>query len=327
MSYKSLINQLLLAYAPLTAYEFAEVKEDPDFEKAIERASLYIIAQRPIISFENVTPDEIGYKLNFEIHQKGNDQILTGNLPLIQSVVGSKETDAIGLAFNFLDRTSNQKEPPFENVHGFSLFKQLKNAREFLMWFSPEKILYNWWNGHIECAIKGDFRSFLKYKVHYVGKATRQSIIKRLTGHSTFQDILSLEGPLTKKEIPANEIAILCFEFQDNLQIQSFGSNDSISNMVLALKGEGYPLQEKIFLDAEKALINAIKPNYNKELFRSYPRSKDGLYNDKYNAFSYTFMDPITLIYEEGQINGGLSKMGGDSILILDNKEIKLVKQ
>jgi hypothetical protein len=32
-----------------------------------------------------------------------------------------------------------------------------------------------------------------------VGKATNQSILKRLTGHSTFQDILSLEASVNEK--------------------------------------------------------------------------------------------------------------------------------
>jgi len=57
MSKKSLHNQLILAYAPLTAYEFASMmKDDPEIEKAMEHASLYAIAQRPVITFENVYP-------------------------------------------------------------------------------------------------------------------------------------------------------------------------------------------------------------------------------------------------------------------------------
>ena len=46
MDRKSLINQLELAYAPLTAYEFAIVKDDHLIERALEKASLYIISHR-----------------------------------------------------------------------------------------------------------------------------------------------------------------------------------------------------------------------------------------------------------------------------------------
>ncbi|MCX6222567.1 MAG: hypothetical protein NTZ69_16485 [Bacteroidia bacterium] len=326
MNRKSLLNQLELAYAPLTAYEFAIVKDDKLIERALEKASLYVIGQRPVTTFENVVPDTENYELNFEIHQKDNPTVLKGKLPLIQSIVGSTEQDSIAVAFNFLDTKNIQENPPLNNIHGFSLVKHQESGNEFLIWFSPEKLLQNWWKGIIECEINGDFKSFIKYKVHYVGKATKQSILQRLTGHSTFQDILSLESPVTEMQLPANEIVILPFEFQDNLQIQSFGPESDIDTMVAALQGEDYPEQEKVFLDAEKALIKAMQPTYNKELFNNYPVSKDGLYNDNYDAISYTFMDPITLIYKEGEIKGGLTHIGGDAILILDNNEFKLVK-
>ena len=326
MNQKSIINQLELAYSPLTAYEFAMLKDDPLIEGALERASLYAITQRPVITFENVVPDKSEYNLNFEIHQKGNPEILKGRLPLIQSVVGSSDPDTIGIAFNLLNKEQTHSELPFTNIHGFSLFQQFEDSRKFLIWFSPEKLLQNWWRGDIECEVLGNFRTFLNYKIHYVGKATKQGILKRLKGHSTFQDILSLEAPVTDKDLPANEIAVLFFEFQNNLQFQTFGDNADIHEMVSALKGDNYPDQERIFLDAEKAIIKAIKPGYNKEMFHQYPKSKDGLYQANYDAISYTFMDPITLHYDQGQIIGGLSPFGGDAIRVSNNKDLHLIK-
>jgi len=326
MNRKSLLNQLELAYAPLTAYEFAMVKDDKLIERALENANLYLIGQRPVITFENIIPDTNIYQLNFEIHQKGNPNILKCYLPFDQEILGLMKDNLVAVSFNYLDKSIKQEKPPFQNIHGFSLHKRNGEVNEFIIWFSPEKLLQNWWKGNIDCEIEGDWKSFIQYKVHYVGKATKQSILKRLTGHSTFQDILSLETPVTEKQLPANEIVILPFEFQDNLHLHSFGDGADTKDMVAALLGENYPKQEKIFLDAEKALIKAMQPAYNKEMFNSYPISKDGLYNDNYNAISYTFMDPIVLIYDEGEIKGGLTPIGGDAILILDNKEFKLVK-
>lgn len=40
------------------------------------------------------------------------------------------------------------------------------------------------------------------------------------------------------------------------------------------------------------------------------PVSKDGLYDDTYDAISYTFIDPITLIYDEVEISGALTPIG-----------------
>jgi len=323
---KRLINKLELAYAPMTAYEFAVTKNDKDIEKALYKASLYLIAQRPVITFENVIPDREEYKLNFEIHQKGNTEILKCKLPLIQSIVDSKEDDTILVAFNNLDKSTTQKLPPYYNIHGFSLVKHQKDKDEFLIWFSPEKLLQNWWKGYVECEIEGDYKSFLRYQVHYVGKATKQSILKRLTGHSTFQDILSIEEPVTEKQLPANEIVILPFEFEENIQIQSFGDESNMNSMVAALRGEDYPEQEKVFLDAEKALIRAMEPSYNNILFKSYPKSNDMLYESSFNAISYSFIDPIELIYESGEIFGRMNPFGGDIIIISDNDKVKLIK-
>lgn len=327
MSTKNLINQLELAYAPLTAYEYAVVKDDQGTEKAIENASLYIIAQRPVITFENVIPDKRVFQLNFEIHQQGNPTVLKGKLPFTQSIFGlTEDDDKIGIGFNNLDKSIKQDIPPFNNIHGFSLIKLHDTGNEFLFWFSPEKLLQNWWAGYITCEIEGDFRSFTQYNVHYVGKATKQNILKRLKGHSTFQDILSMETPLTPKQIPANEIVILPFKFRDNMHIESFGDEDTPKYMAATFMGKNQPKQETIFLDAEKAIIKAIKPTYNKEMFNNYPKSVDGLYAHNYNQILYTFSDPITLKYKEGEIVGGLSFFGGDTIIVKNNAELILDK-
>ena len=327
MNRKSIINTIELAYAPMTGYEFAIVKNDSSIEQALEKASLYVIGQRPIITFENVIPNHLDYSLDFEIHQKGNPNILKGKIPLIQTAVDSKKDYIISISFNFLDDDNINEKPPFGNLHGFSFAKETDKNREFLLWFSPEKLLQNWWKGQIDCEIEGDFKSFLKYKVHYVGKATRQNILKRLTGHSTFQDILSIENPITYKDLPKHEISVLCFEFKENLEFQVFGTNANVKDMKFSFLGENFPKQEIIFLDAEKALINAMKPKYNKELFKNYPISNDGLFKNNYDYISYSFVDPISLEYEAGIINGSQSFDGGDSIIIKDNKVVKLIKR
>ncbi len=327
MDRKSIINQLELAYSALTNFEFAIVKDDPIIERALERASLYVIAQRHVLSFENIIPNETDSILEFEIHQRNNPNVLKCKLPYLQKVFDTNGEFPIGIAVNYIDKKKTYDEIPLCGVYGISFIEFNKTEERFLIWFSPEKLLQNYWRSEIECEIEGNIRDFLRYNVHYVGKATKQSILKRLTGHSTLQDIISLEHPFTYNDLPTFEIAILCFEFKDNLEIQSFGDNSNVEDMVAALTGKNRPKQEKIFLDAEKALIKAMKPGYNKEMFNNYPVSKDGLYNDNYDAISYTFMDPITLIYEQGQIEGGTSLMGGDAIIILDNKTVKIIKE
>lgn len=105
------------------------------------------------------------------------------------------------------------------------------------------------------------------------------------------------------------------------------GADSDVKEMAAVLSGEKYTSREQIFLDAEKALIKAMKPKYNRELFNGYPVSSDGLYKENFDAISYTLMDPISLQYDNGEIEGGLNPhLGGDAIIILNNSEFKLEK-
>lgn len=330
MERKSIINQLKLAYSPLSNYEFNFLKSDKIIEQIIDEASLYIIAQRNILSFENIVSNQDKQLLEFEIHQKNNSEILKCKLPYFQDAIGASKTKEIALAVNTIDPNFKNEEYPINNVHGLSLL-EIENINDenpkFLVWFSPEKLLQNYWGKSVECEIKGDIRSFTNYQVHYVGKATKQSIFKRLTGHSTLQEILSVETPFLYGDLPTHEITLLLFKFYDNLEIKSYGINSNIDEMVDSMMGKKRPDKESIFLDAEKALIKAMQPKYNKELFNNYPKSKDGLYNHNYDAISYTIMDPITLEYSNGKIEGGLSNLGGDSIIVKDNTTFELFKE
>jgi hypothetical protein len=170
------------------------------------------------------------------------------------------------------------------------------------------------------------FALFTKYNVHYVGKATEQEIWKRLTGHSKLQDILSLENPLCYGSLPTHEIAILTFMFEENMFMRTPG--DDVKDGALAdwYLGKDLPTQKTIYLDAEKALIHAMQPSYNEELFRNYPKSVDGLHKHKLDMVNYTFTDPITLVYEKGEIRGGLSRSGGDAIRVTDNSKSEFIK-
>lgn len=323
---KNLFNQIRLAYAPLTSFEFAKLKKDADINEAIKLASLYLIAQRPVISFENFVFNTNKLVISFEIHQKENPVYLKCELPLFQENIGLSKTDSYALAFNFFDEKNLRETTVINDVHSFSILKEIEGGDEFKVWFSPEKLLFDWLRRGINCMIQGDYKAFLSYDVHYVGKATKQSILKRLNGHPKLQDVLSLERPRTKGQYTANEVVILMFEFKENLQHEIISEEtppDKVADIIL---GKNYPSQETIFLEAEKALIKAMQPKYNEVLFGIYPKSDDGLYSEKINNITFTFVDPLTLKYPEGSIMGGLSLWGGDSIKISEGNKIELVK-
>lgn len=323
MDSKVLINQIELAYSPICNSNFYDLVSDPLMQENLKTSSLYFITHRPVLSFENITHSQSEGTFSFEIHQKNTTEILQVKLPIFQKNIAIYNDQDIFLKFVSNDPKTKLKSPPFRNVHELKIFE----GDKFLIWFTPEKFIQNYWKGHIKAEISGNFRKLTEYNVLYVGEATKQKIWSRLTNHSTLQEILSLEDPLTYGQIPRDEIALLLFRFKDNLQIHSWDGNPSSKKEVIAsLTGSNFPNSDTLFLDVEKALIKTLQPKYNRKKYSNYPKSKDGLYNYNFNSISYTFVDPISLIYKDLVIRGGINFLGGDTIIISDNKYFGLTK-
>jgi len=250
---KILLNQLLLSYSPLCNRDFTILKHDPIIQEIIENSSLYIIAQRPELRFDNIVLNESDESIEFEIRQNENQNVLKCKVPLFQENIATNPEKEVMLYLGSKDENNSFSGYPYHNVQGMKFYESEISDDNFLVWFSPEKFLQNFWKGHLTAEIEGDIRQFTKYQVHYVGQATKQDIWKRLTGHDKLQDILSLEYPLAYGSLPTYEIAVLLFEFQDNLEMHTFNFDSNVDNMVDAVLGKSRPSQRTIFLDAEKA--------------------------------------------------------------------------
>jgi hypothetical protein len=84
MSQKRLFNTLQLSYAPWSNYDFVMVRDDAQIQRYVNSGKIYIIAQRPVLIFENFYADDTDPDnlILFEIHQKGSEEILTCKFPL-----------------------------------------------------------------------------------------------------------------------------------------------------------------------------------------------------------------------------------------------------
>jgi hypothetical protein len=323
MRINALINQLELAYSPLSNYAFQILKKEPIIREILKESSLYIITQRPVITFENLRVDEESARIIFEIRQKQNPNILEVEVPLFQKYLATDPANRIELQLSSPDKNNDLSKTPFFNLSGFKILE----AGEFVVWFSPEKFLHNYWDGYIDANIKGPMRDFTSYKVLYIGKATEQEVWKRLTGHSSLQEILSLEDPITYGDLPTNEIAILFFKFKENLSLKSFGEESTSEELTQAFLQQDLPDTKTIFLDAEKAFISAMQPKYNREFYKNYPQTQDGLHKHNLTSYSYSLVDPISLVYNNGSIEGSSTPWGGDTILITENQRVQIIKQ
>lgn len=333
MMKKNLFNQLQLSYSPLCNRDFTVLRDDVDIQHAIEKSSIYAIVQRPVLRFDNFRPNSEDYTFDFEIRQEKNPNVLKCRMPMFQEALGTSDPLRgidLSVGSNAAEHEALRNGAfPLSNFHGFKIIDvdpDDDSKRRFLRWFTPEKFLQNAWNDLMVYNIVGDIRSFTKYNVHYVGKATEQEIWQRLTGHSKLQDVLSMEDPFCYGTLPTHEIAILAFTFKENILMREFGETCSDDELLDYFLDNELPSQKTIYLDAEKALIHSMQPAYNSELFKNYPKSKDGLYDHKFGVINYTFVDPITLVYERGEIRGGLMPLGGDAIRVINNDTVEFVK-
>jgi len=314
-----LINDLELGYAPMSAYAFRNLIKDKEFPKYVVDSHLYIIAQRNELTFNNFSSFQSNEIIRFEIKQENNTELIHCTLPIFQKYIATDRTKGVEVRLSNRNNTTKKKNsPPYNKTQGIT-FQEINletNERKHLIWFSPEKLLKNHWDGHIELNTTGDIRKMLEYKVHYVGKSTEQNICARLSNHKTFQEILISQEPLTYGNIPSNEIVILLFRISDVNTITRWGKESTGEEVENFLNNYRTPDDRTISLDAEKALIKHLQPEYNKVLYKSYPKRDDLINMDVHDIILYGFVDPITLIYENGQIRGDENILDRDYLTI-----------
>lgn len=311
-----LINDIELAFAPMSAYHFGLLIRDREFHDNFLDSHLYVIAQRKELTFHNFKLSK-NLTLNFEIRQADNPVVVDCLLPIIQKNITENLDKHIQLRLHDRRNKADKKiEYPFNGAQGFSIHEvdPLTNESKSLAWFSPDKLLQNSWKRRIMFGFSGSVSKFLEYQVHYVGKSTEQNICKRLSKHSTFQEILTNQEPFAYGNIPSNEIMILFLRIKDNNSFVKWGKDstgqeisDFITNYVL-------PSDKTISLDAEKALIKHLQPAYNRVLYGSFPNEKDLINQDFHDVILYGITDPITLIYKNGKIRGAKDENERDYI-------------
>ena len=306
-----------LSYSPLSSFDFAQLKNDPSILKAIENSTLYIITKRPVLYFENVRMDRESWSLMFEIHQNENPLTLNCRLPLDQEYLFSLEDNPVSLRFWYSDEKFKSDGEIKKRVTGIQFYVG-ETTTQFRLWLSPEKFMKNYTSQSLLADVEGDVRNFRKYQVLYVGKATDQSIAKRLSNHAKLQEILSLENNISKEELTRDEVVLLLFEIRPELITRSYTSEVDLEFLVPLLKGE-LPAPAKLTADAEKALIKLLKPHYNQVRYANYPMGTDGLYNDRYDHIIYFFRDELELLYVNATILGGA---GGNQLIGKNRKEL-----
>lgn len=294
--------EISTTYPIISAWEFEFLKGEDMVRERFDRSTIYLILQRPFTFFDNVT--FVNQWLFFEIAD-GSASPLRCRLDLSSlNFFGAEEN--INVSVEYFRKNPDSKQP-FRNVAAIRIFKE---TGEFVLWWSPQKILYEMLcnNLPVEVSDDGDPLSFLDFKVHYIGKAFSQKVWDRLTGHEKMQRLVTTQQPVGvggEAHAPF-EIGLLILtvsSFSEDFEVLVDGKSFLLSGLtnVTPIKhhldlGEETAFEEFIttplvqFDDAaittevEAMLIKHFQPEENEIKFLNYPEIKGGMRSKGYSA-------------------------------------------
>jgi hypothetical protein len=272
-------------YPIVSAYEFEFLKLEEEIRHRLKGCTIYFILQRPLMYFNNVT--DHGRGLRFDI-------VDTVHKPLHCELEFDKcgfvePGDDCEVEFQFYTHEPDLAQPR-NDVAGF---KVLRNG-QFVVWETPQKLLYEAPVNGLPLRVEGDMRDFLAYDVHYIGKAFSQRVWKRLTGHEKMQKILTLEPTIAAANRNSRapfEITLLMLDIIGVTEANIFpyfnfiplGGAEPIEHDLeteqqiidfntLKVKTDAPELTSEV----EALLIHQFKPAYNEKKFASYPNIDKG---------------------------------------------------
>ena len=291
---KNLTISLRTSYPIITSYEFESLKMEKVVKERLDPSTLYLIVQRPLIYFHNVRQED--EKIKFEItDSKGNEPLVGEFNPWENDFVPEGKDLILNVGFYKKER---DKKPPFNHVASMKLYTE---DEEFIVWYTPQKLMHELLQGSLKGKCFGDLNSFVDYHLHYVGQAFSQKIWKRLTGHEKMQSILTMEeamdGRALKNSYEISLIILRVLGYSENCifplsenKINKEMIIHDLKNMEAFLKFSELSLPvdaPELTNETEAFLINMFKPEYNKRKFKNYPKIKRGTRNAGYTECSF----------------------------------------
>jgi hypothetical protein len=271
-------------YPIVSAYEYEFLKGEEAVRERLSGCSIYFILQRPLMYFNNMTMSE--GKIYFDIVDTVHEP-LHGTIDMVECGLATEGEDL------FIDLQYYKKEPDKQPPHNdVAAFKVLKLDGSFVVWETPQKLLYEAIANGLLVSFNGNINDYLEYQVHYIGKSFSQKVWDRLTGHEKMQKILTLEEPIATTnarapfEITLLMLDIIGFDEGNLTPIYDFAVPKGVTAIPHTLDTEED--FEKFFQpslqarapeltsEVEAMLINMFKPAYNDVLFENYPNINKG---------------------------------------------------
>lgn len=318
-----MFSTLTLVYPPVSNQEAEWIKSDSEVESIIRTSDFYLVAGRTEVLFEDFEELE-NQLLRFTVRTRDGllvDQVTLDGFEFARSVLGI-EPDTIQIVLGpkiiqFFDGTDAEVDA---------------GTAKLIEWFTTEKLIFD--KSRSKSGIIGleKFREFGTYDLLYVGIAKKTDTFARLFegAHHARQKMLSNERPRAEGSIPTDEL----FLFPIRIDPLIFRTLDDDRDYLPISSHDQETHRKTIVIDAEKAFIKLLEPNYNVEKFAGYPRSKDGLYDHGYKSYGFVLGENLTFKTEKNQIAGsaftGLNQHYDDADMLMvtgDVVEIRSPKQ
>ena len=282
---KGCTTHLVLVAPPISNTIAAQItSEDQDAINLLRASHFYMICGRPKASFTHVTLDEVGGFIDIGIKlDSGAESCGRLHFPRMKFFESAPDD------FRLSVRSNKSLLRIFQD-------DQLVFATD------PDDLLMR--RGRKQSFIYGfdNYREMLTFDLLYIGIAKQnQDSYSRLIerGHKARMDILAAEPQRTPGARVSDETYLLLFAIQP-LIFTTFSVNSTFDEDDLNLSFDYH----RIVADAEKAVINVFQPKYNREMYKNYPRGKDGLYKQGYDAYAYAIAEGFSFVTQFGVFNG-----------------------
>lgn len=287
---KSNLAHLELVAPPIVNSMASAIDQHPELVATLRASDIYMIGGRAAAAFDNIKFDEANQAISFFIsvpNKSSSQGFIKIEDRLASAGVNLENFESLGV----------RGGPQFVEIFALSL-----NGEETtLALHSPDELL--WLKGHAPAWLHGLDNSLelACYDLLYVGIATQTDSYDRLIakGHHARQRILSDEPQRFPGARVTDEIFLFLFRIEP-LQIRIFGADSDFDDDDIFPTHEN----EKNVKDAEKAFVSLLRPKYNKELYNSYPKGRDGLYGSGFDSYSYSIAEKIQLRTAYGAMKG-----------------------
>jgi hypothetical protein len=298
-----LSNRLKLVYPPISNQEGDWLVKLPEVREFVGHSKLYMIGQRPELKFGDFEANEESNILSFSLSQETSDIEASVQMP-IDALLDGYDGDLIVELGPKLIRIRGKEQPDDE---------------EPLLWFTPDKFLFNAWNGHMPVQGLTWHREFAEFDLLYVGISKATDSLSRLfaTGHKARLSILTNESQQVRNARLTDELMIFLFDIEQ--------TGVAVFDDLGAWPENSFPDDKlQVVADAEKAFVKLLDPRYNVQKYASYPQGADGLYGTGLTSYSYHIGEDITFRTPNGTFWGSVDESTGHMITV-SGDEVSIV--